>query len=221
MTGHDRGMASKSLPGLTRRTLLDLRTIPTVEYQRAEVIFSPGDACGSVMYIQRGGVTLSALSKSGRGAVVAVLGPGDFFGEGCLAGEPVRMRSAIALTRSTIFVIAKDEMIRLLGQRPVSDRLLSHVLVRHAVMEQDLIDQLSTSIEKRLARTLLQLARYGTRHTPQRILRSVSEETLADMVGTTRLGISALMVKFRRAGFIAYNRGLVINKSLLNVVLND
>jgi CRP/FNR family cyclic AMP-dependent transcriptional regulator len=150
--GHDYGMASRNLPSFTRPALLDLRTIPMVDYGRAEVIFSPGDACDSVMYIQRGGVTLSAVAKSGREAVVALLGPGDFFGEGCLAGQRTRVRSATAITSSTILVIARDQMIRLLRRRPVWDRFLSHVLVRHITIEQDLIDQLFNSVNKRPAR---------------------------------------------------------------------
>jgi CRP-like cAMP-binding protein len=218
---HDRVMASRSFPRVTGRALLDLRAIPTVEFRRAEVVFSPGDACDSVMYIRKGGVKLSKMSKSGREAVVAVLGPGDFLGEGCLAGQSTRIQSATAMTPSTIAVVAKDEMIRLLRQRPVFDRLLSHVLIRHSTMEQDLVDQLLESPEKRLAQTLLRLARYGTRDTPQRVLHGVSEERLAVTVGTTRALISALMEKFQRAGFIEYNGRLIINRSLLNVVLRD
>lgn len=214
-------MVSRSLPSLNRRGPLDLGAIPAVEYPRGELVFSPGDACESVMYIHRGGVQVSVVSSSGREAVVGVLGPGDFLGEGCLAGEATRMQRATTMTRSTIVVVAKDEMIRLLRQRPVSRRLLSHVLVRHIAMEQALIDQFSSSTEKRLARTLLLLARYGTHEMPPRVVRNVSAETLAGTVGTTRARISALMREFRRKGFIEYKRGLLINGSLLRVVLDE
>jgi CRP/FNR family transcriptional regulator, cyclic AMP receptor protein len=135
-------MVSRSLPTFTRAALLDLKPLPTIEFRRAEVIFSPGDACDSVMYIQCGGVKVSVVSDSGREAVVAVLGPGDFLGEACLAGEPTRMRSATAVTRSTLVVVAKDEMMRLLRRAPVSAGLLSHVLARHAALEQALVDLL-------------------------------------------------------------------------------
>jgi CRP/FNR family transcriptional regulator, cyclic AMP receptor protein len=214
-------MASTSLPTFSRAALLDLKPLPTVEFRRAEVIFSPDDACDSVMYIQCGGVQVSVVSHSGREAVVAVLGPGDFLGEGCLAGEPTRMRSAIAVTRSTLVVVAKDEMMRLLRQAPVSARLLSHVLARHATMEQALIDQLFSSTETRLARTLLLLARYGTHGRPQKVLRHVSRATLADMVGATPACISALISKFRRAGLIEYRGGIVVKRSLLRLMLHD
>jgi CRP-like cAMP-binding protein len=214
-------MASRSLPTFTHGTLLDLKPVPTVEFGRGEMIFSPGDACESVMYIQRGRVKLSMVSKSGREAVVAVLSPGDFLGEECLAGEPTRIRSAMAVRRSTIVVVAKDTMIRLLRRRPVCDRLLSHVLVRQTTMEQGLIDQLLSSTEKRLARTLLLLARYGTSDPPLRVVRGISEETLAAMVGTTRAQISVLLARFQRAGFIGRNGRLVIHKSLLTVMLHD
>jgi CRP/FNR family transcriptional regulator, cyclic AMP receptor protein len=195
--------------------------MPAVEYRRGELVFSPGDACESVMYIHRGGVKVSVVSPSGREAVVGVLGPGDFLGEGCLAGEATHMQRATTMTRSTIVVVAKDDMIRLLRRRPVSHRLLSHVLVRHIAMEQAIIDQFCSSTEKRLARTLLLLAHYGTGEMPPRIVGSVSEETLAGTVGTTCARVSALMREFRRKGFIEYKRGLLINGSLLSVVLDE
>jgi CRP/FNR family transcriptional regulator, cyclic AMP receptor protein len=150
-----------------------------------------------------------------------VLGPGDFLGEGCLAGEPTRLRSATAVTRSTLVVVAKDEMMRLLRRAPVSAGLLSHVLARHAALEQALVDQLFTSTETRLARTLLLLARYGTHGTPQKILGHVSRTTLADMVGATPARISALITKFRRAGLIEYDGGIVVKRSLLRFMLRD
>ena len=218
---HDCGMVSRSVPRFTRRGQLDLGAIPTVDYLPGELVFSPDDVGDSVMYIHRGEVKVSVLSTSGREAVVAVLGPGDFLGEGCLAGEATRKRRATAMIPSTIGVVAKGEMIRLLRRRPVCSRLLAHVLVRHSVMERALIDQFFSSTEKRLARTLLLLTRYGTGEAPQRVLRSVSEDTLAGTVGATPARISALMGKFRREGFIEYKRGLLVNRSLLRLVLED
>jgi CRP-like cAMP-binding protein len=196
------------------------RTI--VEYRRADVIFTQGDPCESVLYIQKGGVKLSVLSKMGREAVVAMLGPGDFFGEGCLAGQPVRMGSAIAITGSTILFVDKDEMVRLLHQQhALSDRFIAHMLARNSRIEADLVDQLFNSSEKRLARTLLLLARYGTQDTPVRVVPKISQETLAEMVGTTRSRVNFFMNKFKRLGFIDYKDGLKVNNSLLTVVLHD
>jgi CRP-like cAMP-binding protein len=196
------------------------RTI--VEYRRADVIFTQGDPCESVLYIQKGGVKLSMLSKMGREAVVAMLGPGDFFGEGCLAGQPVRMGSAIAITGSTILFVDKDEMVRLLHQQhALSDRFIAHMLARNSRIEADLVDQLFNSSEKRLARTLLLLARYGTQDTPVRVVPKISQETLAEMVGTTRSRVNFFMNKFKRLGFIDYKDGLKVNNSLLTVVLHD
>jgi CRP-like cAMP-binding protein len=196
------------------------RTI--VEYRRADVIFTQGDPCESVLYIQKGGVKLSVLSKMGREAVVAMLGPGDFFGEGCLAGQPVRMGSAIAITGSTILFVDKDEMVRLLHQQhALSDRFIAHMLARNIRIEADLVDQLFNSSEKRLARTLLLLARYGTQDTPVRVVPKISQETLAEMVGTTRSRVNFFMNKFKRLGFIDYKDGLKVNNSLLTVVLHD
>jgi CRP/FNR family cyclic AMP-dependent transcriptional regulator len=193
-----------------------------VEYRRAEVIFTQGDPCDSVLYVQKGGVKLSVLSKTGREAVVAMLGPGDFFGEGCLAGQPVRMGSATAIMASTILLIDKDHMVNLLHQQhALSDRFIAHMLSRNLRIEEDLIDQLFNSSEKRLARTLLLLARYGKQDTPVRTVPKVSQETLAEMVGTTRSRINFFMNKFQRLGFIDYKDGLKINHSLLTVVLHD
>jgi len=196
------------------------RTI--VEYRRAEVIFTQGEPCESVLYIQKGGVKLSVLSKTGREAVVAMLGPGDFFGEGCLAGQPVRMRSATAITGSTVLHIDKDQMVRLLHkQHALSDRFISHMLSRNIRIEEDLVDQLFNSSEKRLARALLLLARYGKQDKPVRAVLPISQETLAEMVGTTRSRVNCFMNKFKRLGFIEYKDGLKVNNSLLTVVLHD
>jgi CRP/FNR family transcriptional regulator, cyclic AMP receptor protein len=220
-TGHDPAVPSISLPHVSVRAPLDLGTSPTVEYRRAQVIFSPDEPCDSVMYIRRGGVKLSVLSQGGGEVVVAVLGPGDFLGEECLVGEATRMRSAAAIAPTTIHVLAREEMRQLLRHSSVFDRLLSHVLVRHISMEQDLIEQLLSCAEKKLARTLLLLAGYGTSARPRRVLRNVSEAMLADMVGATPARISALLKKFRLAGFIDYDGALVVKRSLLSVLLHD
>src|SRR5919197_1455336 len=194
------------------------------EYRRGETIFTQGDACEHVMYIQSGGVKLSVLSKTGREAVVAMLGPGQFFGEGCLAGQPLRIGSATALTPSVILLIDKEEMVHLLHeQHAVSDRFISHMLSRNIRIEEDLLDQLFNSSEKRLARTLLLLARYGKQDKPARVLPKISQETLAEMVGTTRSRVNHFLNKFKKLGFIEYNGEipLKINSSLLSVVLHD
>jgi CRP-like cAMP-binding protein len=195
-----------------------------VNYARDEVIFTQGDASEHVLYIQSGGVKLSVLSKTGKEAVVAMLGPGDFFGEGCLAGQPLRMGSATALTPSAILRIEKDQMVRVLhGQHEMSDRFIAHMLTRNIRIEEDLIDQLFNSSEKRLARTLLLLARYGKQDKPIRMVPRISQETLAEMVGTTRSRVNFFLNKFKKLGFIEYDgeRPIKINKSLLSVVLRD
>jgi len=193
-----------------------------VEYRRGEGIFSQGDACDSVMYIQKGGVKLSVRSETGREAVVAMVGPGDFFGEGCLAGQPARMGSATAITSSTILVLKKEKMVRLLHKQPeLADRFITHMLGTNIRIEEDLTNQLFNHDEKRLARTLLLLARYGKQDKPQRILPQMSQQKLAKMVGTTRAKVDFFMKKFKRLGFIEDDGRLTINKSLLSVVLHD
>jgi CRP/FNR family cyclic AMP-dependent transcriptional regulator len=193
-----------------------------VEYRRSEVIFTQGDPCDHVLYIQKGSVKLSVLSKAGREAVVAILGQGEFFGEGCLAGQPVRVGSATATTDSTILLVNKNQMVRLLHkQHALSDRFISHMLARNIRIEEDLVDQLFNSSEKRLARTLLLLARYGKHDKPVRDVPPISQATLADMVGTTRSRVNFFMKKFQRMGFIDYTDGLKVNNSLLTVVLHD
>ena len=197
-----------------------------VAYARSEVIFSQGDPSESVMYIQNGGVKLSVLSKTGKEAVVAMLGPGDFFGEGCLAGQPLRIGSATAITPSRVLVIEKKQMVRVLhNQHALSDRFISHMLSRNVRIEQDLIDQLFNSSEKRLARALLLLARYGKQDKPQQVVPAISQATLSEMIGTTRSRVNFFMNKFKRLGFIEYNgdlaAGVQINSSLLSVVLHD
>lgn len=193
-------------------------------YARNESIFAQGDVCEHVMYIQSGGVKLSVLAKSGREAVVAMLGVGDFFGEGCLAGQQFRMGSATAITPTVILAVDKAKMIELLHRRHgMSDRFISHLLTRNIRIEEDLIDQLFNSAEKRLARTLLLLARYGKQDKPVRAVPPISQETLAEMIGTTRSRVNFFLNKFKRLGFIEYDGALPlkINSSLLSVVLHD
>ena len=195
-----------------------------IQYGRDEVIFTQGDASEHVLYVQSGGVKLSVVSKTGKEAVVAMLGPGDFFGEGCLAGQPVRMGSATAMTPSAILRVEKAQMVRLLHrQHDMSDRFIAHMLTRNIRIEEDLIDQLFNSSEKRLARTLLLLARYGKEDKPIRTVPRVSQETLAEMIGTTRSRVNFFLNKFKKLGFIEYDgeRPIKVNKSLLSVVLHD
>jgi len=193
-----------------------------IEFKKAEVVYSQGDAAKSIMYLQAGGIKLSVVNEVGKEAVVAILEPGDFFGEGCLAGQPVRMGTATAITSSAVLNIEKSEMFKVLHeQHAFSDRFLTFMLARNIRIEEDLIDQLFNSSEKRLARTLLLLARYGKEDRPQGVLPKVSQETLAEMIGTTRSRINFFMNKFRKLGFIKYNGGLQINTSLLTVVLHE
>ncbi len=193
-----------------------------VTYRRGEVIFTQGDACKDVLYIQDGGVKLSVQSKTGREAITGILGPRDFFGEGCLAGQPVRTGSATALTGSTILRVDKGQMIKALHeQHALAGRFIAHMLSRNIRIEEDLEDQLFNSSEKRLARTLLLLARYGKQDTPMRAVPTISQATLAEMVGTTRSRVNFFMTKFKRLGFIEYKDGLRVNNSLLTVVLHD
>ena len=192
------------------------------EYRRNEPIFSQGDAAESVMYIQKGGVKLAVVNGSGKEAVVAMFGPTDFFGEGCMAGQTIRMGTATAVTPTTLLVIQKKEMLRVLhAEQELSDHFIAYMLAHNIRVEEDLIDQLFNSSEKRLARTLLLLARYGKQDQPDGILPNVSQETLAEMVGTTRSRVNFFMNKFRKLGFIEYNGRIKVNKSLLTVVLHD
>ena len=193
-----------------------------IRFTRGAVVFAQGVPANAVFYIQDGGVKLSVLSSAGKEAVVAMLGPGDFFGEGCLAGQPLRMGTATAVVPTTVLRIQKREMTRALHeQSEFSDRFIAHMLVRNIRIEEDLVDQLFNSSEKRLARTLLLLARYGKEEAPQRTLPRLSQATLAEMVGTTRSRVNFFMNKFRKLGFIEYNGGLKINGSLLSIVLHD
>lgn len=192
-----------------------------MKFSRSENIYSQGDPANGVMYIQTGGVKLSVINEDGKEAVVAILGPGDFFGEGCLAAQPVCMATSTAMVPTSILFIEKNEMMRVLRtEHGMSDLFISHLLAKNIRVEQDLIDQLFNSSEKRLARALLLLARYGTEDQPQGVLPKVSQELLAEMIGTTRSRVNFFMNKFRNLGFIKYNDGLQINSSLLNVVLH-
>jgi CRP/FNR family transcriptional regulator, cyclic AMP receptor protein len=192
------------------------------EFKKAQVVYSQGDAAESILYIRAGSVKLSVINEVGKEAVVAILESGDFFGEGCLAGQPIRMGTATTIGPTAVLDIEKSEMFKVLHeQHAFSDRFLTFMLARNIRIEQDLIDQLFNSSEKRLARTLLLLARYGKENHPQGVLPKMSQETLAEMVGTTRSRINFFMNKFRKLGFIKYNGGLQINSSLLSVVLHE
>ena len=190
-------------------------------YRKAETIYSQGEASETVMYLQRGEVKLSVLSNMGREAIVAVLGPGNFFGQGALAGQRLRVKSATANAPSTILVIEKNEMLRVLHeQHALSDWFIGHLLTRNIRIEEDLIDQLFNCAEKRLARALLLLARYGEPGRPRRMTPKISRKTLAEMIGITRARVNFFMNRFKKLGFIE-NDGRTINSSLLNVVLHD
>jgi len=192
------------------------------EYKKTEAVYAQGDAAPTVMYLQSGGVKLAVVNEVGKEAVVAILGPGDFFGEGCLAGQSIRMGTATAIMPSTVLVIEKNEMFKVLHEEhELSDRFIRFMLARNIRIEEDLVDQLFNSSEKRLARTLLLLARYGKEDQPHGLLPKMSQEMLAEMVGTTRSRVNFFMNKFRKLGFIKYNGGLQINTSLLSVVLHE
>jgi CRP/FNR family transcriptional regulator, cyclic AMP receptor protein len=191
-------------------------------FEKEEIIFSQGSPSDTVMYIQEGAVKITALSAVGKEAIIAILQPGDFFGEGCMAGQPVRVGNATAITASTVLVIEKNEMAQALhDQHELSDLFINFVLTRNIRIEADLVDRLFNSTEKRLARALLLLARYGKQDQPQRKLPKVSQETLAEMIGTTRTRVNLFMNKFKKLGFVKYNGGIEVNTSLLSVVLHD
>ena len=196
--------------------------VQRIEYEAGATVFAQGDPATSVMYVEQGTVQLSVLSHTGKEAVIAVLDVGQFFGEGCLVGQLQRMATASAMAACSIVVVEKRDMVRQLHAQPAfADRFLTHMLTRNIRVEEDLIDQLFNSSEKRLARTLLLLARYGEPEVSHRALPRVSQETLAEMVGTTRSRVNFFMNKFRKLGFIEYNGVLKINNSLLSVVLRD
>jgi CRP-like cAMP-binding protein len=215
---------SKEKPAFDAQVFLDSAGVArkVTEFKKKQAVFSQGDPAKDVLYIQEGAVRLSVVNETGKEAVVAILGPGDFFGEGCLAGQRIRIGTATAISATTVLVIEKKEMIRALhAEHAFSDRFISYMLSRNIRIEEDLVDQLFNSSEKRLARTLLLLARYGKEDAPQKMVPKVSQEMLAEMVGTTRSRVNCFMNKFRKLGFIKYNGELHVDSSLLSVVLHD
>jgi len=223
-------VSRSSKKAILRSPAFDLRSFlesaglgrKVAKFKAKETVFAQGDPAMNVLYIQDGGVKLSVVNESGKEAVVAILGPGDFFGEGCLAGQSICMATATAIAPTTVLAIEKSEMIRVLHrEHQFSDRFIAHMLARNIRVEEDLIDQLFNSSEKRLARTLLLLARYGSPGLPQKVLPKVSQEMLAEMIGTTRSRVNFFMNKFRKLGFIQYDGEIHVNDSLLSVVLHD
>jgi CRP-like cAMP-binding protein len=194
----------------------------TRDYQKAQPVFSQGDRADAVFFVHHGKVKVTVLSRQGKQAVIALLGPGDFFGEGCLAGQPLRMATATAMTESSIVRLPKQTTIRALHRDAVfAEMFTTYLLSRNIRMEEDLVDQLFNSSERRLARILLLLANFGKEGRPEPVVPKISQETLAEMVGTTRSRISHFMNKFRKLGFVAYNGKLEVHSSLLHVVLHD
>lgn len=191
-------------------------------YRNGQSIFKQGDPADAVFYIESGKVKLTVLSGAGKGAVIAIMEPGSFFGEGCLAGQPLRMSTAIAIDHVTVIRVEKKTMLRLLHEKPdFAESFTTHLLLRNIRIEEDLVDQLFNSSEKRLARILLLLAHFGKESKPEPLVAQLSQETLAGMIGTTRSRVNYFMNKFRKLGFIKYNGGLCVHSSLLNVVLHD
>ena len=191
-------------------------------YRKNQPIFAQGDLANALFYIQKGKVKLTVVSSHGKEAIVAVLGPADFFGEGCLAGQPRRMATAAALSDCSVVRIEKSAAIRVIRNQPrFSELLMSYLLSRNIRIEEDLVDRLFNSSEKRLARILLLLANFGKDGKPEQVIPKVSQETLAEMVGTTRARVSFFMNKFRKLGFVDYDSGLEVHSSLLNVILHD
>jgi len=194
----------------------------TAKYRREEVVFSQGDVADAVFYIQKGKVKVGVVSEQGKGAVIALLAKGDFFGEGCLAGQTRRMATAEAMTDCVIVRLEKAAIVRVIHAEPAfSELFIAHLLARAIRVESDLVDQLFNSSEKRLARLLLLLANFGKEGKPEPVIAKISQETLAEMIGTTRARVSYFMNKFRKLGFIDYNGGIEVHSSLLNVVLLD
>jgi CRP/FNR family transcriptional regulator, cyclic AMP receptor protein len=192
------------------------------EYRKDKIIFRQGDPSDAVFYIQSGKIKTTVVSEQGKEAVVALLGAGDFFGEGCLTGQPQRLATVSALTECVIVRISKTDITRVIHEEPAfAELFISHLLARNSRVEEDLVDQLFNSSEKRLARTLLLLANFGKEGRPEPIIAKVSQETLAEMVGTTRSRVSFFMNKFRKLGLIDYNGNIEVHSSLLNVVLRD
>jgi len=192
------------------------------DFRNKQTIFSQGDAADEVFYIQNGSVKFTVVNQVGKEAVVAIFGSGDFFGEGAIADEAIRLGTATAVVPTTVLIIEKKEMIRVLhAEHLLSDRFIAYMLARNSRVQADLVDQLFNSTEKRLARTLLLLARYGKENQPEKVLQKVSQETLAEMIGTTRSRVNFFMNKFRKLGFVNYDGRITVNRSLLSVVLHD
>ena len=193
-----------------------------VAYRTNAAVFHQGDKADAIYHIEKGRVKLTVLSKRGKEAVIALLGEGDFFGEGCLAGQLLRMATATAMSACSIMKLEKAEVVRVLHEEPVfAELFVAHLLSRNIKIEEDLIDQLFNSSEKRLARVLLLLAKFGKEGQPEEVIPKISQETLAEIIGTTRSRVSFFMNRFRKLGFIDYNGGLKIHSSLLNVILHD
>ena len=191
-------------------------------YAKGAVVFRQSSPADSVFYVQEGKVKITVASKQGKEAVIGILGPGDFFGEGCLIGQPLRLATAKAMAPSEIMRVGKLEMIRVLHDEPAFGELfIAHLLTRNSRVEEDLVDQLFNSSEKRLARTLLLLASFGKDGGPQPITAPISQETLAEIIGTTRPRVSLFMNKFRKLGFISYKGHIEVHQSLLSVVMNE
>jgi len=192
------------------------------EHAKSEKVFSQGEEASAIFYIQKGKVKLTVVSKQGKEAVIAILGVGDFFGEGCLAGQSCRMSTVSTITECSIVRIDKAAAVRVLHDKPTfSEMFLHYLLSRNIRIEEDLVDHLFNSSEKRLARVLLLLANFGKEGKPETVIPKMSQETLAEIIGTTRSRVSFFMNKFRKLGFISYNGHLEVHSSLLNVVLHD
>ena len=192
------------------------------EYRTNDHVFVQGETANAIFYTKEGKVKLTVLSKQGKRAVVAILKDGDFFGEGCLAGQPLRMATAVAISECSVMKLEKAVVVGLLHEEPsFSEFFVAHLLSRNIKIEEDLVDQLFNSSEKRLARVLLLLANFGKEGTPQTVIPKISQETLAGIVGTTRSRVNVFMNRFRKLGFVEYNGSLKIHSSLLNVVLHD
>jgi CRP-like cAMP-binding protein len=192
------------------------------DFRKSQTIFSQGDVADEVFYIQKGSVKFTVVNQVGKEAIVAIFGPEDFFGEAAISSEVIRIGTATAIVPTTVLIIGKDEMIRVLhAEHLLSDRFIIYMLARNSRVQADLVDQLFNSTEKRLARTLLLLASYGKEDQPERVLQKVSQETLAEMIGTTRSRVNFFMNKFRKLGFVNYDGKITVNRSLLSVVLHD
>lgn len=217
-------MAKRPAPAFDPKTFLATvshgRTVAS--YDKEAVVFRQSSPADAVFYVQEGKVKITVASKQGKEAVIGILGPGDFFGEGCLIGQPLRLATVKAMANSEIMRVGKIEMIRVLHEEPAFGELfIAHLLTRNSRVEEDLVDQLFNSSEKRLARTLLLLAHFGKNGGPQKITTPISQETLAEIIGTTRPRVSLFMNKFRKLGFIDYNGHIEVHQSLLSVVLGD